>query len=484
MNIKNCLFSFLLVAQTIAFAQVNFWHVSASAEKTIGDVGYPNMQTAWFVTGADTIYTYRFLKGKIIARKTPFDSDTTWIANDSIYHQLVSFPDKSTRLTVYYNGRAKRQRYVVANKLKEADHWQHDSLGREIYHRKWYPSQTQTTTLYANGARELVISDAHSDVKTIRKQYADTNRVWSVLGKDTTSHRFFWEGFSEEFRSSPYYVAREWWDGSMRTRLVLADNFADSTRTQEQNDIRQMWTYRLEDNSKKYVLYQYAKLVGLKQIQSSYRYVASSDTARYILETYQVLPNNVHRKSQELCLNKDSARYKQIDYFWKENGEIDHLEITNRWGIKRKRTPDWHRQDEPLDCGTGRIDQNIVDIEMPNYYFSVLHKNLSKVKWNNKPIEQLIIQKIDIHGDRELRTWTETILFELDEKALLTTIRRGPNSRLFTDNLQHAMEKTSLQLPPDVKTNFYFIDSTGKKHEKRMNYILLPATIYCSLGNR
>ena len=473
--IKVTLFVSLLYCFQLE-AQVNFWHVSSSAEKTINDVGPEKMQAAWFVTGHDTVYSYRFQAGKNIARKTPFDSDTTWTANDSLYHQQESFPDRSIRLSVYFNGRAKRQQYVKAGEWQTIDHWQHDSLGKEIYHRIWNPRQMQTTINHPNGMEEWVIEHFDNDSKTIRKQHGDTNRVWSFIENDTTSHRMHWKGYMEVKNYSPLYFTRNWGDGVTQIQVVRTADFADSAISVEAVDEREIWIYRGEGSPKKYVLYDYQKVVGLKQLKSTYHFSADSDTARYRIETYAVLPNGLHRKTQELRLKKDSVRYKKIDYFWKENGTLDYLKITNRWGITRKQKPKEHIREQPADYHHP-MHQHIHEEDPPRYYFQVLSENLAEIKMGTKSLDQVVVQKLAISDEREEWRWIETILFEIDENAVLTTIRRGPNSRLFTDNLKREIGKTPLQIPADLKTTFYYTDTKGKKHTKRMTYILLPATI-------
>jgi hypothetical protein len=463
------------------FAQVNFWHVSASAEKTMSDVGYQNMTAAWFVTGQDTVYSYRFQDGKNIARKTPFDADTLWAADDSLYHKYTSGQQEHNTLSVYFGNRLKRQTRFKNGKLESNQHWQHDSLGREIYHRQWSPNQVQTTIKHPNGKQEWFIESAYSDSKTIRKQHGDTNQVWVVYGRDTSNHRFNWEGYAEEKRYKQNYISREWRDGSIRTKVVRTPDFADSTLTKEYENTREMWTYRPLEIGEPYTLFQYFKVQGLKQLKSIYRLLPNSDTAHYTFETYADLGNGLHRKTQELRLRKDSNRYKQIDYFWRPNGEIEHLEITNRWGFKRKVTPQWQVYELPVGCSTGTMHGHIKDPPPIEYRFEIVSEFVKTIAVDGKSLERIIYNNLDVStgGNDHLfeHRWQESIIFELDEHDIVKGVRRGPHSGLHTDGLQRALAGQEMQLPKGLKTTLFYTDIKGKQHVKQMPYILLPVEV-------
>jgi hypothetical protein len=335
----------------------------------------------------------------------------------------------------------------------------------------------KTTTIYPNGKEEWVIEHFDNDSKTIRKQHGDTNRVWTFIKNDTTNHRFYWHGYMEVKQYHPLYLTRDWSDGVARIQVFRGEDFADSAKIIEADDELEVWNYRPEAASKKYMLFQYSKDVGLTQLKSRYRFLPDSDTARYTVETYQLLPFGMHRKTQELRLNKDSVRYKQIDYFWKENGHLDYVLTTNRWGIKRKRKAAVQENEQPSEYLHSPMHPHIKEEDPPRYFFRVLSENLSEIKMGTKSLNQIVVQKLAIHSEREEWRWQEIILFEIDENRVLTTIRKAPASALAVDDLKREIGQTALQIPDDLKTTFYYTDANGKKHTKQLNYILLPVTI-------
>lgn len=478
MNFKIYLFFLFVFVQNEVFSQVNFWHVSAEAEKTISDVGYQNMQAAWFVTGADTIYTYRFLYQKNVSRKTLWDSDSTWKNSDSLYHKYLSLEDKSARLTVYYKGRAKRQFVYELNKLQSSDHWQRDSLGKEIYHRQWSPRKVHTTIKHVNGMVEWLIEDLDNDSKTLRKQHADTNRVWVFLGKDTVTHSVYWKNYSEKKRYQPLYLTREWWDGVKRTSTVSTAEYANSVITNEQNDMREIWEYHSKALSQKDSFFVYTKEVGLKRLKSKFEVRPQSDTARYTIEKHVVLKNGLHRKAQVLRLKKDSTRYRQIDFYWKANGELDYLKTTNRWEIKRKRSPARnYEMDEPIQYHHTTRNSHFLEQDPIGFRFEVLSKGLSEIKIDNKSLDYLIYQKLVVRTEKFEDVRVESILFEIDAIGKLGSIRRSPNAMLYVSDLKREIGVKSMQLPRDLKTTFYYTDTNGKKHTRQMKYTLLPVTV-------
>jgi len=476
-------FRFLLFSFFIPFglsAQVNFWHVSASAEKTLNDVDPEKMQAAWFVTGQDTVYQYRFQDGKNIARKTPFDADTMWRANDSLYHEYRGGPQNNAVISVYSGNRLKRQTRFKNDKLASEEHWQHDSLGREIYHREWSPYQTKTTIKHSQIYTEYIFDNAHSASKTYRKQHGDTNRVWSLQGQDTTTHRFHWGNYMEEKRYNPFYINRQWHDEGRQTQVVRTIDFADSSVIVTREDEREMWSYNIPENEGAYQLYQYTKVIGLKTLQSTYVLKPQSDTARHTWETYGKLAYG-NRKLQELRLDKDSSRYRQMDYYWKVNGEIDYLKITNRWGIKRKKKVEWsHQYREPIGCGMN-VPYVHQEIHQGDYRVYVNDENLKGIQWNGRPLANIIRQKLAVNEERiyqlETSHWNETLVFELDETGKVGMIRTGPNSEVQPSLLKIALGEIPIELPPETKTVFYYTDAKGKKHQKQMSYMLLPVEV-------
>jgi hypothetical protein len=473
-------FILLFLHGRATFAQVNFWHVSASAEKTINDVGIEKMQAAWFVTGHDTVYSYRFIGGKNIARKTPFDADTMWRANDSLYHEYKGGPQNVIHISVYFGNRLKRQTRSKNGKLSSEEHWQHDSLGREIYHREWSPYQTKTTIKHSQIYTEYIFDNAQNASITYRKQHGDTNRVWSLQGLDTTSHRFHWGNYMEEKRYKPFFINRQWHDGGSQIQVVRTIDFADSSIIVTREDEREMWSYNIPENQDRYGLYQYTKVIGLKTLRSTYVLKPQSDTARHTWETYGKLAYG-NRKLQELRLDKDSSRYRQIDYYWKENGEIDYLKITNRWGVKRKKSVDWNRQfQEPIGCGMN-VPYVHPEIRQVDYRVYVNDENLKGIRWNGKPLENIIRQKLAVNEEhldwQDLARWNETLVFELDETGKVGMIRRGPNSEVEPSVLKKALGEIPIELPPETKTVFFYTDAKGKKHQKQMSYILLPVEV-------
>jgi hypothetical protein len=120
---------------------------------------------------------------------------------------------------------------------------------------------------------------------------------------------------------------------------------------------------------------------------------------------------------------------------------------------------------------------HILEENPPRFYFQVLSENLAEIKLANKSLDQFVVQELAIQSESEEWRWQEIILFEIDEKGILTTIRKAPGSVLGVDNLKREIGKTPLQISADLKTIFYYTDAKGKKHTKQMKYILLPADI-------
>ena len=87
---KSLLLLFVFIQFSLA-AQVKLRPVSLHAAETLDQIGYQNMQSAWFISGADTIYTFHFSGDTIIAQRSLFEADSLWLANDSVYYQNQLF---------------------------------------------------------------------------------------------------------------------------------------------------------------------------------------------------------------------------------------------------------------------------------------------------------------------------------------------------------------------------------------------------------
>ncbi len=477
---KNLLWLIFFLSRQLLFAQVELKQISPEIEKTLLEAGYDKMREAWLVTGNDTVYRFRFQKGQQIARKTPFDADTVWQANDSSYHFNTEIYGERSFTVVYYGGHVKRKTRFEKGKVASADHWQHDSLGREIYHREWYPDQTKTTIKHSSISTEYIFESAYNDGKTIRKQHGDTNRVWLLQGQDTSSHRFSWENYAEEKRYKPIYLNRQWHTENGQIQTVRTEEIADSSVIITYEDEREMWQYHFPVHERMYQLYQYTKVTGLVEPKRIFTFYPQSDTTRYKWETYALMPNGLYRKQRELRLNKDSARYRKIDYFWKENGEIDHLEITNRWGIKRTKSVVWNTQ--ILGCGTGiAMARNQNQNSQVEYRIDVKDEGLTGIFWGNEPLEQIIAGNLEVSEmSKQMRIQgmrSEILLFVIDETSKVIAIQKASVSELDTRKLKFALGESSIGIPPEKKTIFYFSDDRGVTHQKQMSYTLLPIAV-------
>jgi hypothetical protein len=478
---KKSLWLLLFIIPYALRAQVKLKPISLHAAETLSKIGHQNIKTAWIVSGADTMYTFHFAADALVAQKSLFEADSIWLANDSVYYQNQLFHGGFFRLAVYYQNKLKRQSFSTNGKLNSANLWEHDSLGRVVYHRQWHPSQVQTTIKHPNGMQEWWFEDVYTDSKTVRKQHADTNRVWSLLGKDTSSHRFTWTNYSEEMRSKPYYVSKEWWDGERRTHLVLADGFADSTIVYEHDNERETWQYQPVDNDSAYALVAYNRVYGLKQPMATYRFLPANDTARYTFITFAVVTGGHYKKTQELRLKKDSARYRQIDYFWKPNGEIDHLEITNRWGWKRKVKPNWEDYKSLDSYGTHTMHPHLNEPEPIRYRIEIINPDIHTITVGNAHLDQLFYQKITVQvlDPEQLaeKHWIEKVLFELDENGVLVNIQTTRNTVLGVAELKRAISNSPWKLPGNTNTNLIYLDNQGKKHVIPKKITLLPVTV-------
>ena len=252
-------------------------------------------------------------------------------------------------------------------------------------------------------------------------------------------------------RSKPYYVSKEWWDGVRRTRLVLADDFADSTILYEHDDEREMWQYQPDEDDSAFTLIAYNKVIGLKQSISTYRFLPANDTARHTFETFAIVEGGHYRKTQEIRLKKDSARYRLIDYFWKPTGEIDHLEITNRWGLKHKVKPNWEAYQLPVGCGTGVTHAHVEELKPIDYRTEILNPDIRFIRVGDMRLDQLFYQKIEVEvlAPEQIagRKWIEPVLFEIDEKGVLVNIYTSRNSVLDVAELKRAIGDSTLQMP-------------------------------------
>lgn len=481
-HFKTIILFFLFVLG--ASAQPVLQNLTPTISAVLADFESNNMSQAWLITGEDTVYAIHFQQGEIKWLKSSFGEDSIYEKGDSTIHTNRSLAIKYRTKSAFVNNKLCFFETIENGKRTYAM-WQNFNVnGKLIYQRIWQNEHDQTIRWFENGKKQTHIKSGYNDGQTYRTEFGDTNSVYSVLGKDTTNHSFSWPGYSETKRYNNLYINRNWGVRDSSIRAVKTAELADSTLRIEKPGVRYYWHYTAKLPNKAYELELYAESYRqTQQLDSLFQMRPQSDTAYYEIEKYGVTSGGVYRKLKVWRFRPDSSRYKQIAFFWHADGTPDHVEITNRWGITRKKPLNVSTYKPMAVCGTGANYQPRSLRKLNDLRFRVLNAG-ADIRIGEKRLDQLILANakptyaanFSSFGDR----WQENMILEFDAQGKLLAIHQHAHSVLDVSKLKKALSNQLIYSKKDMNTTLVYINEKGEKQTQNVSFLLLPILLLVS----
>lgn len=465
------------------WSQQPLWHISLNAEQSLNENGIAQLETAWFVTGSDTIYRLHFDKGQTIGRKTTYDHDSIWSAGDSTYQQHADFLHSRRSLSVFYNKRevinSRFKKGRLISKIKK----DYNPLGREVYKQTWVPERFTTFKEWPNGKKRTTSLSFKDSMMVAREIHADTNLTWTIKKKDTIKIGLMWKDYGKtiELREDWRYVNIS--TPEIAIQVSEKPERSDSTfRSRDKNAPLNAHYVKIEQQP--YVLNTLHKTNGKSPREYEYYYFADRDTTQHTWIFYEPQPgletsNNYTRIRQHLFLNQDSNFYKSIDYIYLENGELSHKILKRKWRRKKKiKNPKEEYREDHFPHSERRTE---FDYEPFDYQtvIQILDLPSDVVTVNGKKLEHLIIAylKLDENSTSSLNRndwWYETLVLEVKTNGELIGLRQSPNSGLSASILNQKLKDYPLQLPNTLNTRLYYKRINGHKANLKLDYVLIP----------
>ena len=74
--------------------------------------------------------------------------------------------------------------------------------------------------------------------------------------------------------------------------------------------------------------------------------------------------------------------------------------------------------------------------------------------------------------------WIESIMLELNAEKQVVGIYNHPSSQIETQGIRQALVSREVTIPESLATKFFYEDTAGMKHVKRVDFVLLPIQVF------
>ena len=477
---KILLFTLALFAFGLK-AQQPLWHISLLAEETLNEVGQENIQTAWFVTGKDTVYTIHLGDSKIVGRTTPYDFDTIWTDGDSLYQRHIDYLRDTEELAAY-----KGRKNVVIREY-ESGELVKKSITR--HGEDWKPSFTQTwtpkgiLTIKKNTNKTVTTLQTFKPLSTLYSENdGDTIRRWNVDGNDTLLIAIEWKNYSEVTK----FKSKKW-----TKKISIGDTTIRITHYPEKTD--SIFEVSIDGNlrneqyskpkGKNYSVISRYKTWWTAEEPKSYEHKANSDTTRHAWVYYEkpeiginVTVPKVHWK---YFYDSDSIFFKSYEIIYDQQGAQVGLNIKRKDGTTTTiAEPSYPPEPEATE-------NQIYPIALEESYTTILTTLTpitTKIMVCDQTMDELILGNLNIYERSNEyvkfgQWWNETVIIEIGADKTISGVSRSPNSELWVDGFLLKTKGKMVSAPKKLKTVLYYIDANDKKRKQKLEYILLPVKV-------
>ncbi len=478
---KILLFVFTLLIAGLK-AQQPLWHISLIAEQSISEVGHDKVQSAWFVTGKDTVYTLHLKDSKIVGRTTPYDFDTIWTDGDSLYQRHVDFlRDTEERAAYTRNKSSATSSYENGKRVRRIE-LRLDENGEMYFHWDWTPHQQVISKIEKGKEYMRVFNPSEPWWISYYNSDHDTTRMWDVQHGDTVGHWFRWNNFSD--RSSinfKRHLTRTITHGDTTSFVTYFPERTDSNYSIDTKDKTTEVLYTKPQSERYRVANKHHSWQGA-EVKYEYQYLASSDTARHKMsilnpDEYPSQTGSL-RLIKQVYYDKDSALYKTVSFIYNAAGELSQLKVKKHNNVEYTvATNPWPDEPEMYYEGGPMV------VEKP--YTTTLKVSgmlEDKITVNSKTLKDHILDQVTLYEfETNFRKydewWNETIIIEIGADRTINGVSRSPSSELWVDEFLRKTKDQQITTPKKLKTVLYYIDSSGKKRKQKLEYILLPVEL-------
>ncbi len=479
---KILLFVFTLLIAGLK-AQQPLWHISLIAEQSISEVGHDKIQSAWFVTGKDTVYTLHLKDNKIVGRTTPYDFDTIWTDGDSLYQRHIDFLRDTEERAAYsnttgftiaeYKQGALAKKSVIQNPENENRHLE----------KVWTPKEL---LIIDEDENRVLITTKKFDASSINylENRADTMRRWDVKGNDTVRIVSEWDNYSEVKKFDKRKWSKTISSGDTTIQTIYLKKRTDSTFKYHHkvNSLNEHYTRQI---GKRYILqskYRYWWEDGQDQ---SYELKAYSDTARHVWIFYKKPEEGKNVTAPKIrwkyFYDSDSIFFKSYEIIYDQQDAQVALKIKRKDGT----TTTIAAPSYPPEPDAPEMFDEVYPIAIEEHYstkLKILSPTTKKTEVDSQTIKELIVENIHLYELRNEHVnpgewWQETIIIEIGADRTITGVSRSPSSELWVDEFLRKTKDQQITTPKKLKTVLYYIDNKGKKRKQKIKYILLPVEL-------